>query len=146
MKKITVLILALALAVPVQAIPVRKKIVGVQKTNYSALAGACAITGLAVCAITAVVVYNAAFKSAKNKLINEWRKNEGAPEWQIKERVMLNVNRQLNPLNLMFEDDILYGFHTCHQYEDFVDGLDSGPLFKVDADAVSSLIESQYKA
>jgi hypothetical protein len=79
MKKITVLMLALALAVPVQAwhlFPVRKKIVTVKETNYTAMAVACAITAVAVCAITGGVVYNLTLKRAKNKFETEWRQNE----------------------------------------------------------------------
>jgi ABC-type anion transport system duplicated permease subunit len=65
MKKITVLILALCLAVPAQAwhlFPVKEKIVEVPKTNYTAYA----ITGVAVGAIALVIVV-AEFKFCNNE-------------------------------------------------------------------------------
>jgi hypothetical protein len=61
MKKITVLILALALAVPAQAgasLPVRKKRVTLKETNYSIIAVACAITSVVVGAICVVAGIN----------------------------------------------------------------------------------------
>jgi hypothetical protein len=58
MKKITVLVLVLGLAVPVQAwhlFPVRKEIVAVKETNYAVTAVACAVT-LAASVLSCILI------------------------------------------------------------------------------------------
>jgi hypothetical protein len=85
MKKITVLILVLGLAVPAQAwtlFPVREKIVEVQKTNYVVTAGACVITLAMTLALSLIVFrsklsdfqYNSAFTEGNNFLFDEINK------------------------------------------------------------------------
>jgi hypothetical protein len=73
MKKITVLVLMLGLTVPTYAwhlFPVREKIVTVKETNYTALAGACAIT-LVVSLIAGKVIFGHKEAKSRPELI-EW--------------------------------------------------------------------------
>jgi hypothetical protein len=93
MKKITVLMLVLSLSVPVQggaSFPVRKKIVTVKETNYTAMAVACAITGVVVGAICIVIGYK--LRDLKTSLDRD----------EIENRMIDLLNQKLNPFALTF--------------------------------------------
>ncbi|MDR0978248.1 MAG: hypothetical protein LBL71_04410 [Endomicrobium sp.] len=96
MKKITVLMLALGLAVPAQAwhlFPVRKEIVEVQKTNYYA----CAVVGaIALAAGIAIGMFMFPFSKHINTEF-------------IRSKVIAEINLKLRPFSLKYDNNIVWG-------------------------------------
>jgi hypothetical protein len=98
MKKITVLMLVLALAVPAQAwhlFPIRKEVVTVEKTKISY--AACAITGVVVGVIGLVIG------------ICGFRSFEYLKAWRIEEKMRMNVNKALERFGLYFYNNCIWG-------------------------------------